>query len=164
VSLSPRLRFLVLKRDEHTCRYCGARAPHVELQVDHVVPISRGGTDDMENLVTSCQPCNAGKGALDIEALQGFCMANSDTIGPPHIGNGYTGCPCGEPVYAIVRETELCRRHWVRLTKIYPVLRRRHPGRDPSDIWYDMRHGCASKESIDAAIAWENRILAEIDG
>jgi hypothetical protein len=54
-------RFEVLKRDDFTCRYCGRRAPAVEIEVDHVVPRSMGGTDDLTNLVAACFECNSGK-------------------------------------------------------------------------------------------------------
>lgn len=61
-SLSPKVRFRVLVRDRFACRYCGRKAPDVELAVDHVKPVARGGADDPSNLVTSCRDCNAGKG------------------------------------------------------------------------------------------------------
>lgn len=61
MSVSKRLRYEILRRDNHTCRYCGSSAPDVALQVDHVVPKSLGGPDDPTNLVTSCEPCNTGK-------------------------------------------------------------------------------------------------------
>ena len=38
MALSKRLRYEILRRDNHTCRYCGASAPDVTLTVDHVVP------------------------------------------------------------------------------------------------------------------------------
>jgi hypothetical protein len=57
------VRFAVLFRDDFTCRYCGRSAPEVVLHVDHRLPRSRGGTDDLDNLVTSCADCNLGKGA-----------------------------------------------------------------------------------------------------
>jgi hypothetical protein len=60
-SLPARLRFSVLERDRFTCRYCGAQAPEVRLEVDHVYPAAKGGGDVMSNLVTSCETCNAGK-------------------------------------------------------------------------------------------------------
>ena len=41
------------------CVYCGA----VATVVDHVVPVSKGGSLDLTNLVPACQPCNAAKGA-----------------------------------------------------------------------------------------------------
>jgi len=60
--LSKKTRFEVFKRDKFTCQYCGDVAPNVVLHVDHIEPISRGGTDDILNLVTACSNCNGGKG------------------------------------------------------------------------------------------------------
>lgn len=56
-------RFAVLVRDDFTCQYCGSRAPEVILHIDHRVPVSRGGGDDLENLIAACVDCNLGKGA-----------------------------------------------------------------------------------------------------
>lgn len=61
MALSRRLRFEILKRDNHTCRYCGAAAPEAALTVDHVVPVSLGGSDGPSNLVAACVDCNGGK-------------------------------------------------------------------------------------------------------
>lgn len=60
--LPPSLRYKILKRDRFTCKSCGARAPEVELEVDHIIPTSKGGTDDEKNLVATCTECNRGKG------------------------------------------------------------------------------------------------------
>lgn len=68
MAVSKRLRFEVLRRDDHACRYCGARAPGVALTIDHVVPVALGGQDVPENLVTACEPCNAGKSSITPEA------------------------------------------------------------------------------------------------
>lgn len=57
------LRFEVLRRDNFACRYCGAKAPRAELEVDHVIPRHHGGTDDAWNLTAACTPCNRSKGA-----------------------------------------------------------------------------------------------------
>jgi CRISPR/Cas system Type II protein with McrA/HNH and RuvC-like nuclease domain len=56
------LRYEVLERDKFTCQYCGASAPSVILEIDHVVPVVHGGADVAENLVTTCSACNKGKG------------------------------------------------------------------------------------------------------
>lgn len=61
-SISPTLRFEVFKRDSFTCQYCGRKSPEVILQVDHIVPVSSGGINDIVNLITSCKECNCGKG------------------------------------------------------------------------------------------------------
>jgi 5-methylcytosine-specific restriction endonuclease McrA len=57
-------RWLILARDGHCCRGCGARAgePGVKLEVDHIVPQSRGGSDEPSNLRTLCRACNVGRG------------------------------------------------------------------------------------------------------
>ncbi len=59
--IGKRVRFEVFARDGFTCRYCGRQSDKVELVIDHVTPVCQGGGNDPENLVTSCQPCNAGK-------------------------------------------------------------------------------------------------------
>lgn len=52
----------VYMRDEYRCQYCGVRPGVKELNLDHVLPRSRGGRSSWENLVTSCRPCNLKKG------------------------------------------------------------------------------------------------------
>ena len=66
VAVSKRVRFEVFKRDSFKCVYCGAVAPEVLLQIDHVKPLAEGGDDDILNLVTACAPCNSGKGARQL--------------------------------------------------------------------------------------------------
>jgi hypothetical protein len=61
VAVGKRLRYEIFRRDNHTCRYCGAAAPDVPLRIDHVTPVALGGTDLPDNLVTACEPCNSGK-------------------------------------------------------------------------------------------------------
>ncbi len=63
MALSKRLRYEILRRDNHACRYCGATAPAAALTVDHVTPVALGGSDDPGNLVAACKDCNAGKSA-----------------------------------------------------------------------------------------------------
>jgi hypothetical protein len=59
--LSVRVRFEAFKRDRFTCQYCGKHPPDVLLEADHILPVSAGGADTIENLVTACQECNRGK-------------------------------------------------------------------------------------------------------
>lgn len=68
MAISKRLRFEILRRDNHTCRYCGSSAPDVALHVDHVVPETLGGATVPENLVTSCADCNLGKSSVPADS------------------------------------------------------------------------------------------------
>ena len=60
--LTKKVRFEVFKRDRFTCQYCGRMAPDIILEIDHIIPVAAGGTNDLLNLVTSCKDCNRGKG------------------------------------------------------------------------------------------------------
>ena len=53
----------VLARDRWRCVYCGERKPTGELTFDHVMPRSRGGRTEWENIVTACVTCNLKKGS-----------------------------------------------------------------------------------------------------
>jgi HNH endonuclease len=61
VAIPKSVRFEVFKRDRFTCQYCGKQAPEVVLHVDHIEPVSKGGTNDLLNLITACESCNLGK-------------------------------------------------------------------------------------------------------
>jgi CRISPR/Cas system Type II protein with McrA/HNH and RuvC-like nuclease domain len=56
-----REKFKILHRDNFTCRYCGARPGSENLEVDHLIPRSKGGSDKPPNLVTACRTCNGRK-------------------------------------------------------------------------------------------------------
>lgn len=64
----PRIRKEVLARDGAICHYCGVTRRW--MQVDHVVPRTKGGTDDLANLVVACRRCNSSKGNRDLEEWQ----------------------------------------------------------------------------------------------
>lgn len=66
MAVSKRIRYEVLRRDEFTCRYC--RSTDGELTIDHVKPVSLGGTDEPANLVACCRDCNAGKASSSPDA------------------------------------------------------------------------------------------------
>ena len=66
-SISLRLRFKVLYRDNFKCSKCGrspATEPKIELHVDHIKPYSKGGETEVSNLQTLCSDCNQGKSNL----------------------------------------------------------------------------------------------------
>lgn len=58
--ISAQLRGRVMQRDGDQCQTCGSTD---ELQIDHIMPISKGGSSDIENLQVLCRSCNSAKGA-----------------------------------------------------------------------------------------------------
>eukprot|EP00466_Bigelowiella_natans_P009148 jgi/Bigna1/61517/fgenesh1_kg.22_\ len=62
-SLKPNLRRRVFTRDNCTCCYCGKNFELRHLTIDHRYPVSKGGSNNIDNLVTSCFPCNKEKAA-----------------------------------------------------------------------------------------------------
>lgn len=61
-----KLRFEILKRDNFKCVYCGRNPTEdkIKLVIDHIKPKSKGGKDNIKNLITSCWECNMGKGDI----------------------------------------------------------------------------------------------------
>ena len=55
-------RFNIYARDQNRCQYCGRQFPRAELNLDHVVPLSRGGRTSWDNVVCCCFACNHRKG------------------------------------------------------------------------------------------------------
>lgn len=82
MAISKKLRFEILTRDNYTCVYCGRGSFDVELEVDHVVPKSKGGSNDPVNLVTACFDCNRSKSnrLISESKTADFCVKNSDYI------------------------------------------------------------------------------------
>lgn len=69
-NINTRLRFKVFARDNFKCCACGAspaKDPSVELHVDHIIPWSKGGETELENLQTLCSKCNLGKSDLMLD-------------------------------------------------------------------------------------------------
>lgn len=62
VNTPPSVRLAVLIRDGFRCVYCGATRDDARIEVDHVIPVCKGGTNDIGNLVAACRECNIGKG------------------------------------------------------------------------------------------------------
>jgi len=55
------LRFKVFEKSKFRCSYCGKKADQTSLEIDHIVPVSKGGTNDINNLQAACRRCNQGK-------------------------------------------------------------------------------------------------------
>lgn len=66
-TITKRTRFAVFARDNFQCRYCGRQSDTVPMVIDHMIPVAAGGTNDLENLITACEPCNQGKADKRLE-------------------------------------------------------------------------------------------------
>lgn len=60
--VSNKMRFYILERDHYRCRCCGRSQNEVDLEIDHIVPIAKGGKSTSDNLQTLCTDCNKRKG------------------------------------------------------------------------------------------------------
>lgn len=72
--MTANLKKFILERDDYTCQVCGASLHNdfnLKLEVDHIVPISKGGKTDPSNLQTLCRKCNRSKGAKPMEVFVG---------------------------------------------------------------------------------------------
>ena len=65
--ISRATRRTVYQRDQFTCQYCRERLAPPELTIDHLVPLNRGGLDEVTNYVTCCAPCNQKKANLPLK-------------------------------------------------------------------------------------------------
>jgi 5-methylcytosine-specific restriction endonuclease McrA len=67
-NISNGIRYKIFKRDKYRCQVCGKSGSDlgIELQIDHKIPVIRGGTNDITNLWTLCNKCNSGKSAKDL--------------------------------------------------------------------------------------------------
>jgi 5-methylcytosine-specific restriction endonuclease McrA len=61
INIPKSVRNFVFKRDNFTCKGCGNSCDQVRLTIDHIIPLSKGGSNDISNLQTLCLFCNQSK-------------------------------------------------------------------------------------------------------
>jgi len=87
----------IFHRDRSRCQYCGGSFPQRELNLDHVVPLSRGGRSTWSNVVAACVPCNSRKGnRTPEEAGLHLVRAPRKPAGHPMLRSGWIGPYCEE--------------------------------------------------------------------
>jgi len=80
MSITKKIRFEVFKRDDFKCAYCGRTPPEVSLEVDHIIPKSKDGKDDINNLITSCFDCNRGKKNILLDNIPNKLKENIEIL------------------------------------------------------------------------------------
>lgn len=60
--VSNKMRFSIYARDGYRCRRCGVSERYARLEIDHIIPIAKGGKTTYDNLQTLCHRCNVEKG------------------------------------------------------------------------------------------------------
>ena len=78
--VSKKIRFEIFKRDGFKCAYCGKTPPAVTLECDHIEPVSAGGTNDLNNLITACFDWNRGKMNIPLETIPQPMQDNMEVI------------------------------------------------------------------------------------
>ena len=92
----PFSRANVYARDNHRCQYCGRVFAQSALNLDHVVPLSRGGGSSWDNVVCACVPCNTRKGdRTPLEAGMRLFRHPRKPAGHPMLRARWIG-PCPE--------------------------------------------------------------------
>jgi len=72
---------------KHKCAYCGGLSGDNILQVEHIYPKTKGGTDKVSNLTISCRVCNDAKGSLTLDQLERVLRANPSEINERRLKN-----------------------------------------------------------------------------
>jgi len=88
-------RLNIFARDKHRCQYCGERFPTSHLNLDHVIPRSKGGTSNWENVICCCVPCNSRKGGrtpaeAGMRLLSTPKKPNWTPFANPHLGDRHS--------------------------------------------------------------------------
>lgn len=103
-------RHEIFKRDNYRCLECGVTNEQRELQIDHIIPISRGGSDELSNLQTLCTVCNLLKsdrfweaGSLKIVVMESAFRCFMDKFSQNYSNNSVVSrtiikCPKGHEV------------------------------------------------------------------
>ena len=64
--VSNKMRFAIYSRDGYRCKCCGRKGTREDLEIDHIVPVAKGGKSEWNNLQTLCPRCNKEKGTKTI--------------------------------------------------------------------------------------------------
>ncbi|MCT7949805.1 HNH endonuclease [Ancylothrix sp. C2] len=61
IPIPPEVRKYVYQRNNYQCQSCGKTHQETQLSIDHIIPLAKGGSNDVSNLQTLCLTCNQKK-------------------------------------------------------------------------------------------------------
>lgn len=61
IKIPQSVRNYIYQRDNYQCQSCGKKQAETCLNIDHIIPLATGGSNDMSNLQTLCSQCNSSK-------------------------------------------------------------------------------------------------------
>lgn len=73
-------RQLVYNKMDGHCAYCGCEIDMRDMQVDHVIPLRKGGEDSLDNMLPACRSCNHYKSTLTVEQFRHMIEKMPDTL------------------------------------------------------------------------------------
>ena len=72
-------RVIYDKYDGH-CAYCGRKISFDDMSIDHLLAVSKGGTDDVDNLIPCCYLCNHQKDNMSVEEFRAYLEDITSTL------------------------------------------------------------------------------------
>ena len=144
-------RYNVLKRAKHRCELCGGHEDQVALHVDHIIPRSKGGPDDISNFQALCITCNTNKRDTDDTDFRGILDSYSDR----EIDCIFCELGAGR----IIAENELC----FAIRDAFPVTEHHTlviPKRHVSD-YFDLHQ--PERNAIEAMLHEQRRLILKQD-
>ena len=149
--VSGSIRYNVLRRAKHRCELCGGHEDQVALHVDHIIPRSKGGPDDISNFQALCMTCNTNKRDTDDTDFRGVLESYSDRK---------TGCIfCELGAGRIIAENELC----IAIKDAFPVTEHHTlviPKRHVAD-YFDLHQ--PERNAIEAMLHEQRQLILDED-
>ena len=149
--LSGSVRYEVFKRAKHRCELCGAHEANAALHIDHIIPRSKGGSDDLSNFQALCVTCNTSKRDRDDTDFRGIVSSYG------HRENECIFCELGAG--RIIAENELC----LAIHDGFPVMPLHTlviPKRHVAD-YFDLYQ--SERNAIEAMLREQRQLILEHD-
>lgn len=150
-TLNQQDKFRIAHRDNFTCQFCGDKPGNAGLEVDHIIPVSKYGSDNDENLITTCKKCNRGKRNLLL--IPHTMCEGEDTVDEGWIVHRSFGQwqvkfhPSGSAVLEFTP-----RAYWIEAPRAHSPRWEEH---------IEMKRWCKEKEHVDLieALAYFRRLI-----